>query len=76
MLRFVGGSGPVEGETVSVCLRFKDELVNEGVLFIEAEAIAPDPEPEVWVDVNAGPGGCGTVLCCLRGELLADGGPV
>jgi hypothetical protein len=45
----------------------------EGVL-VGADATVPEPEPEVCTDVNAGPAGCGTVLCCFRGELLADEG--
>lgn len=73
--RFAGGgwSDPVAGDTVSVCFRFKDALDIEGVL-VGADATVPEPEPEVCTDVNAGPAGCGTVLCCFRGELLADEG--
>jgi hypothetical protein len=64
---FAGGwSGPVTGDPESVCFRFKDVGVG-------ADAPVPEPEPEVCV-VDAEPGGCGTVLCCFRGELLADGG--
>jgi hypothetical protein len=58
---------------VSVCFRFKVELDIVGVL-VGADAPVPEPELELCEDVNAGPAGCGTVLCCFRGELWADGG--
>jgi hypothetical protein len=74
VVRFVGGwSGPVAGDEASVCFRFKEALDIEGVL-VSVDAVVPELELEICADVDAGPDDCGTVLCCFRGELSADGG--
>lgn len=60
------------GDAASVCFRFK-ELDIEDVL-VDADVPVVEPDPGVCVGVDAEPGACGTVLCCFRGELFADGG--
>jgi hypothetical protein len=69
VVRFIGGSGPVIGDVVSVCFRFKEGLDIEFVLVVTV----PELVPEACADVEVDPDGCGTVLCCFRGELLVDG---
>jgi len=70
--RFCGCcSGPVVGDAVSDCFLFKEVLDVDGVI-LGPDGV--DPEPEACPDVDAGPGGCGIVLCCFCGELLAEGG--
>lgn len=64
-------SGPVVGEVVSDCFRFRELLAKDGVIF---GPDGVDPEPDACPDVDAEPGGCGIVLCCFCGELLAEEG--
>jgi hypothetical protein len=69
VVRFAGGSGPVTGDEVSVCFRFNELDIEEVVV---ADVPGVEPDPEGCAEVDAGPGGCGTVLCCFCGELFAD----
>lgn len=69
--RLAGGGCSVIGDAVSVCLRFRVALAIEGVLE-DANGVVADVEAVPGVEEVAA--GCGTVLFCFRGELVAEPG--